>query len=299
MGEYGELTEAAMRVFWLLVVLVLSGSAWAQGNLLLLGGGGAVPEATAWFVAHADSSVLVLDYEKAPGQSAIATLEDAGAAVTYLPITSEEAANLPSNAEAIRAASGLFLPGGDQAKYVTQWHGSLVAEAIREVYARGGVIGGTSAGAMILSAVVFDAKHGSFSSEEGLRDPLAPVLSLTDDFLGLVENALVDTHFTERGRLGRLLALLANYHAQTGRWVQGIGIDERTALAVDGNGVAKVTGEGAVTLVQPALEATSVIASGQPLALFSVSLARFTAGFRFHLATGAPSATDKSDPMQQ
>lgn len=269
-----------------LILLLFSGPTSAQGRLLLLGGGRAVPEATAWFVARSDSSVVVLDYEKAPGQSILQHLENAGATVTYLPIPSAAATTLPSNAAAIRAAGGVFLPGGDQAEYVAIWQGTPIAEAIREVYTRGGIVGGTSAGAMVLSEVVFDARLGSFSSEQGLRDPLAPVLSITDDFLGLVGNTLIDTHFSERNRLGRLLALLANYHARTGRWVQGLGIDEGTAVAVDTSGVAEVMGTGAVTVLRPDANAASTVESGEPLALFPVSGARFTDGFRFHLATG-------------
>ncbi|MEM1041897.1 MAG: cyanophycinase [Bacteroidota bacterium] len=274
------------HALWL-ALLLFSGSALAQGRLLLVGGGEVPPEAVAWFVAEADSSVLVLDYEDAPGQSAITRLEAAGAAVTYLPIASREAAALPSNVEAVRAAHALFLPGGDQAKYVERWHRTPVAEAVREVYMRGGLVGGTSAGAMILSEVVFDARRGSFSSDEGLRDPLAPVLSLTDGFIGLVEDALIDTHFTERSRYGRLLALLANYHAETGRWVRGLGIDEGTALAVDPGGIATAIGTGAAVLVLPEEAAASPLRPGEPLARFPVRLARFTGGLRFHLATGA------------
>ena len=287
----------ALRVA--LLLLVLAGGARAQGSLLLVGGGTEAPGGYAWFVAHAPNNhVVVLDYADNPGTSITGRLEDEGATVTYLPVPSQAAANDPANRDAVLAADGVFLPGGDQWRYVSRWKGTLIADALQAVFDRGGVLGGTSAGAMVLSEVVFDAQNGSFSSREALLDPTTSYISLTDDFLSVLPDALVDTHFDERGRLGRLLAMLANYHASSGQWVAGVGLAYGTALAVTPDGVGEVLGGGTVALLYPTDQTAATVDAGQPLSLSDVRLVQLSEGYRAEVATGTVvDAPDTAEPF--
>ncbi len=276
-----------MHRFYLLF-LILAGSAHAQGSLLLVGGGSEAPGGYAWFVDHAPNNhVVVLDYADNPDSSIPGRLADEGATVTYLPIPSQAAANDPANRDAVLAADGVFLPGGDQWRYISRWKGTLIEEALQTVFDRGGVLGGTSAGAMVLSEVVFDARRGSFSSREALLNPTTTYISLTDDFLSVLPNALADTHFDERGRLGRLLAMLANYHTTAGRWITGIGLAYGTALAIPPDGIGEVLGGGTVALLYPTDRTEATVEAGQPLSLSDIRLVQLTEGYRADVATGA------------
>ncbi|WP_179299768.1 cyanophycinase [Rubrivirga marina] len=270
-----------------LAFLALAGGAQAQGSVLLVGGGSEAPGAYAWFVDHAPSKrVVVLDYTSDPGTSITGRLADEGATVTYLAIASEAEANDPANRDAVLAADGVFLPGGDQWRYVSRWKGTLIEEALQTVFDRGGVLGGTSAGAAVLSEVVFDARRGSVSSREALLVPTTPDLSLTDDFLSVLPGTLADTHFDERGRLGRLLAMLARYHADEGRWVTGIGLSYGTALAVTPDGVGEVLGGGAVTLLYPTDRTEATVEPAHSLSLSDVRLVQLTEGYRVEVSNG-------------
>ena len=110
-------------------------------------------------------------------------------------------------------------------------------------------VGGTSAGLAILGEFSFSAERNTIYSDEALKDPYQPRLTLARDFLHLpyLQETITDSHFVERDRMGRLVTFLARI-LQDG-WAEqarGIGVDGMTALAVDGNGVATLYGVGAV-----------------------------------------------------
>ncbi len=152
-------------------------------------------------------------------------------------------------ADAIRAADIVWCRGGSQSRYCANWNGTPVEDAIRAVFDRGGVIGGTSAGCAILGEFIYDARGGSCDTSTALRDPFAEEISFTTDFLNLTPNVLFDTHFTERARIGRLAVYLARLRAEHRRLVLGVGVDARTALCIGPDGEAEVFGTGAVCLM--------------------------------------------------
>ncbi|MEM0962314.1 MAG: Type 1 glutamine amidotransferase-like domain-containing protein [Bacteroidota bacterium] len=276
-------------------MLSLAVTPTAAQSLLLSGGGRAVPDAMAWFVDRVPGGrVVVLDYTDDTAVSSVNALRSAGADVTYLPVTSTQAANASATLETVRSAGGVFLPGGNQSRYIDLWRGTHLVDAVREVYASGGAVGGTSAGAMVLGEVVFDASRGSITSRQALHAPAHASLSLTTDFLRLADGVLFDTHVFERGRLGRLLGLIARHRADTGEWITGIGIDDGTAIGIDSNGIAEVFGEGTVVVMAPDASVNVTVADGQPLATSAIPVAQFTEGFRFDVSTatliGSPPA---------
>ena len=146
-------------------------------------------------------------------------------------------------------AEALFIAGGNQWDYVRMWKGTPVEDAIHDLVVRGVPVGGTSAGLAILGEFSFSAETNTIYSDEALKNPYNPRLTLENDFLHLPDLAgtITDSHFVERDRMGRLVTFLARI-LQDG-WAgqaKGIGIDGRTALAVNGDGVATLHGFGAV-----------------------------------------------------
>jgi cyanophycinase-like exopeptidase len=150
----------------------------------------------------------------------------------------------------INGADAVFFAGGDQAHYVI-WKGSRLIDAIRRLYARGGVVGGTSAGLAIQGQVVFDsvAADRVFKGDEdvatpdAVRNPFEPAISFTTHlfYWPPLAATITDTHFARRNRFGRLTAFMARILHDgllSRRRVYGLGIDERSALCVDRDGIA-------------------------------------------------------------
>jgi cyanophycinase len=156
--------------------------------------------------------------------------------VEFLPITSREDCDNPSFAEALDRATGIFLTGGNQLRLSTILGGTLVARKIRRRNAAGVPVAGTSAGASIMSEHMIASGDADRSpSEDGVN--LAPGLGLTNA-------VIIDQHFTQRNRLGRLLSA-TSYNP----FLIGLGVDEDTAAFIDAEGMLEVVGSGAVTVV--------------------------------------------------
>jgi cyanophycinase len=266
--------------------------AFSQGSLLLVGGGGEdyndwsdVPYR--WLVTHAPNArIIVLHYADTTNFFSGYFPWLSPCTVSNLAITTTAQANDSSVYRRILQYDGIFLRGGDQWQYVSKWRGTLAEKAIREVYTRGGVIGGTSAGEAILSEIVFDAHLSSVDPRVALRNPLGASITLTDDFLRLGSNFLADSHFFERGRLGRLPAFMAFYKKLKDREIAGIGVDYNTALGIGPAGAGEVMGAGTVTLLRYATGTQTTLAAGEPLSMDPISFNQLTAGSKVTLATG-------------
>ena len=196
---------------------------------------------------------------------------------------------------ALQSADGIFLKGGDQALYVRRWKDTKTETILKERHAAGAAIAGTSAGCAVLSEIVYDALHGSLQPEAALRDGRPEALTLTHDFLGLVPGVLFDTHFTQRGRLPRLLAMLAATREDSGLDLLGIGVDHKTALAITAPSTAEVMGEGSVTILQWTPESAVALRRGRAPSILDVRMDALTDGFVYDLSnraivTMAPSA---------
>ncbi|HWB73712.1 MAG TPA: cyanophycinase [Nannocystaceae bacterium] len=180
--------------------------------------------------------------------------------------------------ERLSEATGVFLTGGNQLRISTILGGTRVAKTIRTCNARGVAVGGTSAGAAILS------EHMIAFGESG-STPRAGLVSLAPGF-GLTNRVIIDQHFRQRDRLGRLLAALA-YNP----FAIGLGLDEDTAAFIDPDDVIQVIGAGAITVVDASsLEHSSMghARSGDAICLTGVKLHILTAGASFDLRTRTP-----------
>src|ERR1700752_1488695 len=182
--------------------------------------------------------------------------------------------------ERLGQASGIFFTGGNQLRLTTLLGGTPVAKLIRLRNARGVTVGGTSAGASILSEHMIPAgDEGSSMIAGSVR--LAPGLGLTNRFI-------IDQHFRQRDRLGRLLTALA-YNP----FSVGIGLDEDTAAFVGPDESLEVEGSGGVTIVDGSEVSYSSIDSveeGQPVCVLGLKLHILVAGATFNLHTRAAGA---------
>jgi cyanophycinase len=164
-----------------------------------------------------------------------------------LPPCSSHAAIAQASAIISRAQS-VFFAGGDQADYVI-WKGGPIASAVQGVYDRGGVVGGTSAGLAILGQYIFDAVAGDKTHDvhtaDAVPDPREIAISFTEGLLSFpfLRGVITDTHFRQRDRFGRLAAFLALLRDR-GEIARGIGVDARSALAVDRHGIATLLLQG-------------------------------------------------------
>ncbi len=174
-------------------------------------------------------------------------------------------------------AAGVFFSGGDQLRIRSQIGDTPVEQRVREIHARGGPIAGTSAGASVMSEtmLVKGTSGGSYRIGELHMAP----------GLGLVRDAIIDQHFTERGRFGRLLGAVAHNPREL-----GIGIDEDTAVVVEGTRF-RVIGHGCVYVVDGAGVTHSNIAEARPeraLSMYNVRMHVLGAGGAFDLSTRRP-----------
>lgn len=188
------------------------------------------------------------------GESAAHELRRRGAQVELLRIapqwpgenidSARRAAADPDNVAKIRAANGVFFTGGAQERYADVLNpngvASPVLQAVRELQARGGVIAGTSAGAAIMSSVMFRDAPNSLLVLKGLLREGKEI----ERGLGFVGDELfIDQHFLKRGRIGRMLAAML-----TKGYKIGLGVDENTAAVIRGTDIEIVGATGALLI---------------------------------------------------
>jgi len=186
----------------------------------------------------------------------------------------------PGRLRRLEEASGIFFTGGNQLRLTTLLGGTPVAKLVRTRNAGGVTVGGTSAGASILSEhMIAFGDEGSSVISGSVR--LAPGLGLTNRFI-------IDQHFRQRDRLGRLLTALA-YNP----FAIGIGLDEDTAAFIGPDETVEVEGSGGVTIVDAAdvsYSSMDSVTEGQPVCMLGLRLHVLVAGATFNLHTRIASA---------
>ncbi|MBD7988880.1 cyanophycinase [Luteimonas sp. Sa2BVA3] len=186
----------------------------------------------------------------------------------------------PGRVRRLSEASGIFFTGGNQLRLSTILGGTDIARTVRSANARGVTVAGTSAGAGILSEhMIAFGKEGSSPRASSVR--LAPGLGLTNRFI-------IDQHFRQRDRLGRLTAALA-YNP----FAIGIGLDEDTAAFISPDDTLEVEGSGAVTVVDAHdLQFSSMAHADEddPVCMLGLGVHILVAGATFNLHTRRASA---------
>lgn len=171
-------------------------------------------------------------------------LRQLGASAWSLNLTRADAMS-DSAARGLDSATGVWFPGGDQNRIMAAIGGTPVAAAIRARYAAGAVIGGTSAGAAVMSTPMITGSErrpgGDRPDTSQSWITIAADNVVTAEGLGLLDGAIVDQHFLRRRRHNRLMSLVLEHPTRI-----GVGIDEATALVVEPSGWWSVIGESAV-----------------------------------------------------
>jgi cyanophycinase len=180
----------------------------------------------------------------------------------------------PDRLRRLHEATGFFFTGGNQLSLSTALGGTQVARLLRTRNAQGVHVAGTSAGARFIS------EHMIAFGEEG-ASPIAGSVRLAPG-LGLTNRVIIDQHFRQRDRIGRLLTALA-----FNPFAIGIGLDEDTAAFISPDNVLEVEGSGGVTLIDASgLQFSSMdqVAEGEPVCMLGVTLHLLVAGTRFDLS---------------
>jgi cyanophycinase len=222
----------------------------------LAGGGPDVAAALQWMIdrvrgceaCDAKLDVVVLRASGAEGYNDFIYKMRGVDSVETLVIKARADADTPAVGETVERAEVVFFAGGDQCNYVRYFKGTRVERAVERVHARGGGVGGTSAGLAILGDVAYDAcSGGSARSFQSLRNPYHADITFTYDLFDFaaLRGTITDTHFVERDRMGRLLAFIAR-QLRDGKYrsILGVAVERETSLAVDKNGLALVVGKG-------------------------------------------------------
>jgi cyanophycinase len=210
-----------------------------------------------------------------------------------LKITKRRAASDPFVVDSVANADGIFFAGGDQSDYARIWAGTPVSAAINADIARGVPIGGISAGLAISGQYAFTALKNTVTSDKAMSDCFGTKIQLKADMVrypGLAQT-ITDSHFTQRGRLGRLLTFMSRI--LTDGWtstVRGIGIDESTAVLLDADGTASVIGAGNASFIRMRPGDVITCASGEPVSTgrVRVDVVRHGNGFDTNSWSGNP-----------
>jgi cyanophycinase len=259
-----------------------------KGRLLIVGGredkvgGKVILRALAELVGKGKLVVATLASEKPAAQWAEyeATLRGLGVRHVYhLRVESRADAESPRAISVLERATCVFFTGGDQLRLTSLIGDTPIYSRVYEIFANGGAIAGTSAGASVMSETMIVEGNGDSSPRLGAGLQLAPGF-------GLAKDMVIDQHFAERGRVGRLVGVVA----QNPR-ILGVGIDENTAIEVEPYRRFRVLGEGSVYIIDGSDVSDSNVATdsrGRALSLFGIRMHLLTQGDAFDLVTRTP-----------
>jgi cyanophycinase len=215
-----------------------------RGHLLVVGGGPRPRPIMDRFVRLAGGAdrARVVVFPMASAEPDLRGVEQVdeftalGVSARSLNLTRVEAED-PASARLLDGATGIWLCGGDQSRLSAVLKGTPVEAAIRERYRKGAVVGGTSAGAAVLSTPMITGEERRPGGDRPQDDDDTDFRTITRDNvvtvagLGLMPGAVIDQHFVRRKRHNRLVSLvLENPH------LLGVGVDESTALDVRPDG---------------------------------------------------------------
>ena len=242
-----------------------------------------------------DGHIVVISTASSLGEAAtelyweLFTGMGAGGVSGLRPLTREEA-NKPQDARLLAKATGVFLTGGNQLRLSLVVGGTRLGAALLTAHARGAVVAGTSAGASAVSThmMAFGASGAT------PKHRMAQISS----GLGLLKGVVVDQHFEQRTRLGRLLAVVAQSPS-----LIGLGLDEDTAAVVYPDDTLEVLGRGAVTIVDGSHVVTDAFHTKghRPMMVSGAILHSLPSGYRFDLRNRAllPHVTDITERQER
>jgi len=280
-----------------------------RGYLFIVGGGPQPPELVQKFVdlaggaGHSRIVVFAMASEdgEASGEEKADDLRKLGAEARNLFITREQA-NSDSVARLLDGVTGVWFGGGDQVLLTRALQGTKVEAAIQARYRAGAVVGGTSAGAAVMSTSMITGDERHPGGSRPTSDPSNGFITIarenvvTSAGFGLLPNAIVDQHFVRRKRHNRLMSLVLEDAKHL-----GVGIDESTALLVHPDGHWSVLG-ASVAIVYDARRSEITRPSAPVLGATEIVVHVLPAGSSFDPRTGhvsLPRSAGHADSHQQ
>jgi len=240
----------------------------------------------------ADARIVVISTASSLGAEAgeryRAVFTELGAAsVRPIHAVTRTQANDEHAARVVRETTGVFLTGGNQLRLSSTIGRTRLADAITDQFEAGAVVAGTSAGASAVSSHMIAFGASGATPKHRMAQIAAG--------LGLLPGVIVDQHFQQRNRLGRLLSLIAQNPG-----LLGLGVDEDTAGVVGPDQVMEVIGRGSITVVDGAASETDAweIRGHRPLMISGVVLHSLPAGYRFDLRRRVRIATPMLHTIQ-
>lgn len=225
-----------------------------KGHLYIIGGGRQPAELPERFIElaggtnHAKIIVIPMASEDAEnsGKSQVLQFQKLGVTQVESVVFTRQEASSPATVVQFDGATGVFFTGGDQTRLAAILTNTPVLRKLKELYASGAVLGGTSAGAAVMSEVMI-------TGEELRNDDKANAFTFirksnieTTAGFGFITNAIIDQHFIKRKRLNRLFSAVLEHPN-----LFGIGIDESTAIIVNPDNTFEVVGESVVMVMDP------------------------------------------------
>ncbi len=260
---------------------------FSQGKFLLVGGGTERYGANSWstppytFAAQGKKVAII---GTSSGTLAAYFKNQCGARYAKeFVVTNSQQANSQELYDSLITYEMIFFKGGDQWEYYVNYKNTLLLNAVVEIFAKGGVVGGTSAGLHILSGVVFTAQNGTVYPYECIENPDNQYITLANDFLPFFPGYIFDSHLAERGRMARLPGFMARWYFDHNLLITGLGIDDLTCMYVDEGGIGTVWGTGAVTIFYPQ---GNFGRNGKKLLSDSIRMVQLLKGCTFNFSTG-------------
>lgn len=215
--------------------------------------------------------------------------------VETLIVDSVAKANSAYVAETVTYANLIFIAGGDQSAYLNFWKGTALETALRNAYARGAVIGGTSAGMAVNGEWIYDPDGvTAATSATAVANPYNSAMLFSTDFLDLpiAFDVVAETHFANRDRMGRVLAFMARLRQDGVPAITGVALDEGTSFYINPDRLGTFRRQGTAGAGYILRENASTqrvrVAPGQSLIYRNVQRTKLTtSGDTFHLTTGA------------
>jgi len=252
----------------------------AKGHLFIIGGGARTTQLMERFVelaGGAGAKILVVPFASEDAEETgiyqAEELRGLGAVADYVFFKKEEA-DLETNLQKLDGVTGVFFSGGDQSRLTAILLGTNFLERIKEIYRDGGVVGGTSAGAAVMSTIMI-------TGEEALNESSNPFPFIkkgniiTSEGFGFIDFAIIDQHFIQRKRENRLISLVIEHN------LPGIGIDESTAVIFGGGRTFEVFGHRSVMVFEPHFTTPPRSDEDGNLSADAISLRIFLSGDRY------------------
>ncbi|MGI6119930.1 MAG: cyanophycinase [Desulfosporosinus sp.] len=192
--------------------------------------------------------------------------------VQILDVSDRTQANAQGITKQFEQSTGVFFTGGDQLRITGLLGGTLLGQKLQQLYEQGIIIAGTSAGASVMSdTMIVEGEAGTARKDTIMMAP----------GLGLLRSVVIDQHFAQRGRIGRLLSAISQ-----NPYVLGLGIDEDTAVLVQSDALFSVVGSNTVTVLDASpsiITNVSEMAPGQALVLSPITMHVLSHGYGFDL----------------